>query len=108
EAMLAAIARRPRGVVTVFTLHAPLPVGDTPRVMVRSGECAVYAFYDAEGVLLYVGVSWNPYRRWETHRRNTSWWADAVSATITVYPDEATALRVERERIRTERPLHNV
>lgn len=108
SAMLAQLARRPRGTVTAFMMHAPFPVTETPRELVRPGECAVYAFYDAEGTLLYVGVSWNPYRRWETHRRVAAWWDAAVRATITVYPDEATALRVERELIRTERPLHNV
>ena len=91
-----------------FTLDAPIPVtGETPHYLVRPDETAVYRFYDADQ-LLYVGVTWNPYRRWCSHRRRTKWFKLATRVDVSVFADEATALRIEREWIRTARPLWNI
>ena len=90
-----------------FTLTAPLPARQrTPGIGPR--ECAVYRFYDDDGTLLYVGISRNPLKRWQAHRRTKPWWPDVARSVIDVYQSEAVALRIERERIRCERPLWNV
>ena len=68
----------------------------------------VYRCFDAEGRLLYVGCSINPYKRVAEHRgENHGWVYDLARFTVEVYPDRATAEWVERRAIRTEHPLWN-
>lgn len=87
--------------------RAPFSTVDTPHDRVAPSECAVYRFFDRQGALLYVGIAWNPGRRWERHKRESVWFKDARSATVTVYRTEREALTVERFAIRDEKPLHN-
>lgn len=91
-----------------FVAHQPISTGDTSRSDVRGGECALYRFYDALGDLLYVGISWNPGRRWEAHRKTSRWWGEAVRAEVDVYPHEGDALEAEKAWIRNALPTHNV
>ena len=88
---------------------APFPVG--PKAwpdIVPPRSRGVYRFFDAEGTLLYVGIAWNPALRWEDHRREAAWWADAAVVIVDVYDTEATALAVERYWIKAASPLYNV
>jgi len=97
------------GPVREFALTLPFPgETDTPHHLVRPHECAVYRFYDVVGDLLYVGISWNPYRRWAAHRRRAAWFARAARVLVDVYESERDALRIEREWIRNASPSWNV
>lgn len=97
------------GAVRGFALTRPFPADlATPHDLVRPDECAVYRFYDDAGGLLYVGISWSPFRRWGAHRRHAAWFTHAVLAVVDVYMSEREALRVEREWIRGASPRWNV
>lgn len=95
-------------IVRSFVAHEPISTADTSRSDVRGGECALYRFYDSHGDLLYVGISWNPGRRWDTHRRLSRWWKLAVRVEVDVYARERDALHAEVAWIRNARPTHNV
>ena len=73
---------------------------------------AVYRLRDAQGRLLYVGISSNPDHRlhsWDrSHSVDAVWWPEVVEpAEVTWYPDRQAALAAEKEAIQTEHPLHN-
>lgn len=87
--------------------HHPFPTRDTPHDKVKPSECAVYRFYDRGGALLYVGIAWNPGRRWERHKRESPWFRNARRVRVDVYATEREALTVERLAIRDEKPLYN-
>lgn len=67
----------------------------------------LYRLHDPFGVLLYVGVSMAPRRRWKEHRTWMWWWPQVADKTTEWYPDEATARRAELAAIRTELPRFN-
>jgi predicted GIY-YIG superfamily endonuclease len=80
------------------------------------GDHAVYrlntrAARDGSRKRLYVGISNEPARRFEEHRRDKRWakdvdWADATLG-LKWYPSRAEALAAEAEAIRDELPVHN-
>ena len=66
----------------------------------------VYRLYDAEGRLLYVGMTNNLPRRLEQHARKP-WWARVARTDLQQEPNRGAAMRAEAEAIRTERPAYN-
>lgn len=97
------------GAVRGFALMAPFPADvATPLHLVAPHECGLYRFYDADGDLLYVGISWNPFTRWGAHRRRAPWWREATRVLVDVYTSERHALRVERGWIRNACPTWNL
>lgn len=69
---------------------------------------ALYRFYDGDGALLYVGITYDLDQRWASHRNSSPWWERAVSNSVEWYDNRRAALDAELEAIRTERPLHNL
>lgn len=69
---------------------------------------ALYRFYDAQGSLLYIGITLNPSQRWATHSKDKPWWSDVANITIEQHPDRASVLAAERAAILAEGPRHNV
>ena len=70
-------------------------------------RAALYRHYDAEGRLLYIGVTTDPDRRTGQHRRYSGW-ADKIDATLVQWFDDRTdALAAEARAIATESPAHN-
>jgi predicted GIY-YIG superfamily endonuclease len=68
----------------------------------------VYRHYDEQGVLLYVGCTFDPRTRAAAHKAN-SWWFDQVATTrLIIFPDREYALQREREAIADEHPLFNI
>jgi predicted GIY-YIG superfamily endonuclease len=71
----------------------------------------LYRWHDADGVLLYVGITATPERR-EAHHSRRAWWAQyAVSCTFDPEPCSQTRQEAEvRERavIQQERPVFNL
>ena len=69
---------------------------------------ALYRFFDADGHLLYVGISLNPGERWKQHRADKPWWLEVASITIDHLPDRDAALQAETAAIKSERPRYNI
>ena len=71
-----------------------------------SRPAAVYRLYDAEGVLLYIGSSYDPDVRLRTHREK--WWGQGIARrTVEWHPDRATAYEQEAAAILREDPKCN-
>ena len=70
------------------------------------GREFLYLLSDAEGRLLYVGITWNPWVRWRAHRAKHEWWGDVAKADVYVCRDED-ARYWETRCIRELDPLHN-
>lgn len=68
--------------------------------------CALYRHFDADGVLLYVGISLSAVQRLSQH--SASPWSDRIARVdVERFPSREAAERAEREAIQTERPKHN-
>ncbi|MFJ4473262.1 GIY-YIG nuclease family protein [Streptomyces sp. NPDC089424] len=72
------------------------------------GYTAVYRFYNAEDVLLYIGICDEPLKRWYNHAVDKPWWPDVARFGVTWFPSRDEALEAERKAILEEKPLHNV
>lgn len=68
----------------------------------------LYRFYDADNVLLYVGITMNPSQRWKSHSEEKAWWFDVATVRSQRFDSREEVLKAERQAIRSERPLHNV
>lgn len=82
----------------------PAPVGNHLHIATVSH---LYRFYDADQVLLYVGVTTNPLRRWQVHRNCSQWWRSARFVAIEPVPP-AERLQREQQAIEQGRPKFNV
>lgn len=69
---------------------------------------ALYRFFDAEDVLLYVGITNHVGRRWDDHIRKRPWWNDIERQTVNWFPSRSAAEEAEKLAIQTEDPLYNV
>ena len=69
---------------------------------------ALYRFYDAHGMLLYVGITNSPGRRWQQHMEQKSWYPQVRHQAVTWYGGEREARRVETRAIHAERPKFNI
>ncbi|CAL9647890.1 GIY-YIG nuclease family protein [Streptomyces sp. enrichment culture] len=69
---------------------------------------AVYRLFDADGALLYVGMSYAPERRIRDHRRQRAWWPQVASISIEWFATRYRASLAEAKAINTENPVHNV
>lgn len=69
---------------------------------------ALYRFYDADGALLYVGITADLEKRWSGHQSNKAWWSDVTEKTVQWHDDRPSALAAELEAIRSEAPRYNV
>lgn len=70
-------------------------------------ETWLYRIFGRERVLLYVGIGYEPVRRWVRHARR-SWWDEMCEITVERFPTRAEAARAEERAVRLERPIHNV
>jgi len=69
---------------------------------------ALYRFFDADGALLYVGITANLGDRFRAHRAQQPWWPSVASRTVELHEDRWAAAAAEIHAIRTERPAHNI
>lgn len=69
---------------------------------------AVYRLYDAAGVLLYVGISSRPDKRFEEHRKTKRWWFRVATREITWHQDRYAAEAEEYGVIQHEDPPYNM
>jgi len=68
----------------------------------------LYRYFDAEGQLLYVGISLSAVARAVQHKQTAAWWPLMANMQRETYPTRADAEQAERRAIRSERPIHNV
>ncbi len=76
--------------------------------MTDNSPHALYRFYDASGVLLYVGITADPGVRFKKHRGDKAWWTEVANIRIAKHPTRTAVLAAERRAIREERPLWNI
>jgi hypothetical protein len=68
----------------------------------------LYRLHDAEGRLLYVGISSSGGRRLEQHAYSKAWWHEVAAATFEEFPTREAAAAAELQAIRDENPRHNI
>ena len=69
---------------------------------------ALYRFFDADGALLYVGITANLEQRWAAHERDKVWWPDVAEKTVEWHGTRPAALAAELAAIKAEAPRYNV
>jgi predicted GIY-YIG superfamily endonuclease len=69
---------------------------------------ALYRFYDAGDVLLYVGITAALPARLNRHNDDKPWWGTVSRITVEHFKDRANVLAAERTAIQAECPLHNI
>jgi predicted GIY-YIG superfamily endonuclease len=71
-------------------------------------QAQLYRHYDADGALLYVGISASSVGRLVSHRAKSRWFDLVTRVDIERFTTRAEALRAERSAIANERPIFNV
>lgn len=69
---------------------------------------SVYRLFDAEGNLLYVGITNRGHHRLNQHAADKDWWQDVASATIEHHLNRQAAMAAETKAIREENPRYNL
>jgi predicted GIY-YIG superfamily endonuclease len=69
---------------------------------------AVYRMFNSAGVLLYVGASSDPGRRFNEHSNKKDWWSSVSTVALEHYATRQAALDAEQRAIVAERPLHSM
>lgn len=76
--------------------------------MIFTWEHVLYRFYDADGQLLYVGITNSISRRFKAHASDKPWWPDVADCRIAFYPSRAALARAEEDAIKYEKPRYNI
>lgn len=77
-------------------------------VSLNDRRTVLYRFYDADDVLLYVGISVDPKTRDYQHARQSVWWPKAARKEVCWYDTWIEADAAEKAAIVAERPLYNI
>ena len=77
-------------------------------VSTEAQATALYRHFDADGRLLYVGISLNAIARLTQHRLTAHWFRSIARIEIEWHESRELAEAAEREAIKQERPAHNV
>lgn len=75
--------------------------------MSNTRAAVLYRHFNAEGRLLYVGISASATKRTEQHRRSSSWAQEIRRIEIETFPSRQAAMDAERTAIVMELPMHN-
>lgn len=78
-----------------------------PTVSLVKERTALYRFFGADDVLLYIGISRDFLKRRAQHASRADWWPRVVRHSVEYRSSRSLALRDEARAIRTERPLFN-
>lgn len=71
-------------------------------------RAALYRLFDADGQLLYIGISDVPSRRFTQHAYDKPWWPEVVRKSLEWHPDRVSVENAEALAIRSEGPKYNV
>jgi hypothetical protein len=71
-------------------------------------KTALYRHFDADGRLLYVGISMSAMVRQGQHKRHAPWFLSIATIRLEWYGSRGAAESAERKAIETEKTLHNV
>lgn len=72
-----------------------------------SGPHILYRCFDADGGLLYIGITGDPGNRFAVHRCTTPWWHEVEKVTEEEFASRADLEEAERQAIRAEYPFYN-
>lgn len=68
---------------------------------------ALYRLYDADSGLLYIGISYQPDKRFEEHATNRSWWHLVTRKEVAWLASREAALLAEAAATETEKPAYD-
>lgn len=68
---------------------------------------ALYRWYDIDGQLLYIGISYDAVRRSYEHQRQSPWFREVARSEVEHFSTRTAALEAEREAITRECPKYN-
>ena len=68
----------------------------------------LYRFYDAEGALLYVGITKFFEPRLKQHYKNAEWFFETASVKLEHYKTRQEVERAETQAIESESPRYNI
>ncbi|MFI8279777.1 hypothetical protein ACIGBH_33735 [Streptomyces sp. NPDC085929] len=71
------------------------------------GRTALYRLWDAEGALLYAGITHYPEARWIQHAMEKKWWHLVAGKTVEWFETREQALLAEGRASREERPRYD-
>lgn len=71
-------------------------------------SCDLYRFWNADGVLIYIGISLSAIQRLSQHKNDKSWETEISTVTIERFDDRDHALKAEKRAIMTEAPKYNI
>ena len=75
--------------------------------MASDSKTDLYRHFDADGNLLYIGVSTSALTRFKQHKHRSSWVDKVRTITIEKYSDRQSAFAAEKDAIEKERPPYN-
>ena len=68
----------------------------------------LYRHFDADGKLLYIGISLNGLARLHQHQKSSAWFYRIARVDMAWFPSRGEAEAAERAAIVAERPAHNI
>ncbi|PAZ15643.1 hypothetical protein CLM62_12670 [Streptomyces sp. SA15] len=68
---------------------------------------AFYRLFDADGVLLYVGIAKDVHKRWRMHEWEKTWWHLVSGNRVEWFPSRPEARAAELAAMENESPLYN-
>lgn len=68
----------------------------------------LYRMFDAEGALLYVGITNNPKARFRTHSKTKAWWEEVANIAVEHFDTREALAYAEYQAIVNEHPLYNI
>ena len=107
-----------RGALREAGLNIPLYSKYSPRFVIKHAkaaeaeekdarETALYHWWDAADVLLYIGIADRIGNRTKDHAKGSTWMEFAVRSTVERFPRRSVALAAEEAAIKAERPIFN-
>lgn len=66
-----------------------------------------YVVYDRRGLVVYVGMSSDPVKRLQAHRKTATWFDEVEEVECFRHPNRPTAAREEWRLIKTMQPKYN-
>lgn len=107
-----------RGALREAGLNIPLYSKHSPRFVIKHAkaaeaeekdarETALYRWWDAEDVLLYIGIADRIGSRTKDHAKGSTWMEFAVRSTVERFPRRSVALAAEEAAIKAEHPIFN-